>query len=166
MTGPVSSPEFIGREQELAALESLLDRAEASEGAFALVSGESGVGKSRLVAELSVRARSRGMTVLIGECLELAEGELPYAPLIGALRSLRERSEVHREYDGDWWVLTDEGRRAIYLQPTKVETSWINPSSGPFRVTPILVPWCAWRFRRGKRPLPNWYTRLTGRTTG
>jgi DNA-binding CsgD family transcriptional regulator len=93
MTGPVSSPEFIGREQELAALESLLARAEASEGSFALLAGESGVGKSRLVAELSARARARAMTVLIGECLELAEGELPYAPLIGALRSLlRERS--------------------------------------------------------------------------
>ena len=93
MAGPVSSPEFIGREQELAALDALLSGAEASEGAFALVSGESGVGKSRLVAELCVRARSRAMTVLIGECLELAEGELPYAPLIGALRSLlRERS--------------------------------------------------------------------------
>ena len=94
MAGPVSSPEFIGREQELAALEVLLGEAEASEGAFALVSGESGVGKSRLVAELTLRARSRAMTVLIGECLELAEGELPYAPLIGALRSLlRERSD-------------------------------------------------------------------------
>jgi DNA-binding CsgD family transcriptional regulator len=93
MAGPVSSPEFIGREQELAALESLLAGAEASEGSFALISGESGVGKTRLVAELSARARSRAMTVLIGECLELAEGELPYAPLIGALRSLlRERS--------------------------------------------------------------------------
>ncbi len=93
MTGPVSSPEFIGREQELVALESLLAGVAASEGAFALVSGESGVGKSRLVAELSAQAHSRAMTVLIGECLELAEGELPYAPLIGALRTLlRERS--------------------------------------------------------------------------
>jgi DNA-binding CsgD family transcriptional regulator len=98
MAGPVSSPEFIGREPELAVLESLIARAEASEGAFALVAGESGVGKSRLVAELSVRARSRAMTVLIGECLELAEGELPYAPLIGALRSLlRERSGQQAE---------------------------------------------------------------------
>jgi DNA-binding CsgD family transcriptional regulator/tetratricopeptide (TPR) repeat protein len=88
MAGPVSSPEFIGREQELASLESLLARAEAGEGSFALLSGESGVGKSRLVAELSARARSRAVTVLVGECLELAEGELPYAPLIGALRSL------------------------------------------------------------------------------
>jgi DNA-binding CsgD family transcriptional regulator/tetratricopeptide (TPR) repeat protein len=98
MAGPVSSPKFIGREQELVALESLLTRAEASEGSVALLSGESGVGKSRLVAELSVRARSRAMTVLVGECLELAEGELPYAPLIGALRSLlRERSTEQTE---------------------------------------------------------------------
>src|ERR1700722_17389878 len=88
MTGPVSSPEFIGRKQELAALESLLARVEASEGTFALVSGESGVGKSRLVAELGAQAHSRAKTVLIGESPELAEGELPYDPLIGALRTL------------------------------------------------------------------------------
>jgi len=94
VAGPVSSPEFIGREQELAALEAVLSSAESGDGSFALLAGESGVGKSRLTQELSVRARSRGMTVLVGECLELAEGELPYAPLVGALRShLRDSGE-------------------------------------------------------------------------
>jgi DNA-binding CsgD family transcriptional regulator len=57
-------------------------------GAFGLLAGESGVGKSRLTGELCARARDRGMAVLVGECLELAGGELPYAPLVGALRSL------------------------------------------------------------------------------
>jgi hypothetical protein len=46
------------------------------------------MGKSRLIAELGARAVSRGMTVLVGECLALGEGELPYAPVVGALRSL------------------------------------------------------------------------------
>ncbi len=92
MAGPVSSPEFIGREQELATLEAVLSSAESGEGAFALIAGESGVGKSRLTNELSGRARARGMSVLVGECLELAEGELPYAPLVGALRSLLRES--------------------------------------------------------------------------
>jgi DNA-binding CsgD family transcriptional regulator len=94
VAGPVSSPELIGREQELAALEAVLSSAESGGGSFALLAGESGVGKSRLTQELSVRARSRGMTVLVGECMELAEGELPYAPLVGALRShLRDSGE-------------------------------------------------------------------------
>jgi DNA-binding CsgD family transcriptional regulator/tetratricopeptide (TPR) repeat protein len=92
MPTPVSSPVFVGRDAELAALEGGLDRAESGEGAAFLVAGESGIGKSRLLGELSDRARSRGVTVLTGECLEMAGGELPYAALVGALRSLvRER---------------------------------------------------------------------------
>ncbi len=128
MTGPVSSPEFIGREQELATLESLLRQAKASEGAFALISGESGVGKSRLVAELSARARSRAMTVLIGECLELAEGELPYAPLIGALRSLlRERS---REETQELLVSPHDELARLLPELASNDSSQEQPNSG------------------------------------
>jgi DNA-binding CsgD family transcriptional regulator/tetratricopeptide (TPR) repeat protein len=85
--GPVSSPIFIGRGQELAVLEAAVGRASTGEGSAVLVAGESGIGKSRLIAELRVRAEEAGATVLIGECLELAEGELPYAALVGALRT-------------------------------------------------------------------------------
>jgi DNA-binding NarL/FixJ family response regulator len=92
MAGPVSSSVFVGREQELAALEAALTRAGSGEGTVVLLAGESGIGKSRLIGELTERARGQGATVLTGECLELAEGELPYAPIVGALRSLvRER---------------------------------------------------------------------------
>lgn len=88
MAGPVSSPTFVGREGELAALQTLLASTEQGVGAFGLLAGESGVGKSRLTGELCAQARDRDMAVLVGECLELAEGELPYAPLVAALRSL------------------------------------------------------------------------------
>ena len=93
MAGPVSSSVFVGREQELAALEAAVARAGSGEGTVVLLAGESGIGKSRLIGELSERARAGGATVLTGECLELAEGELPYAPIVGALRSLG-RDEV------------------------------------------------------------------------
>ena len=88
MSGPVSSPRFIGRDSELAALDDALARAENGEGAVVLLAGESGIGKSRLIAEFSDRARARGATVLVGECLQLTEGELPYAGIIAALRGL------------------------------------------------------------------------------
>src|SRR4051794_36809112 len=56
---------------------------------LAFVAGESGVGKSRLLTELARRARDEaGARVLSGECVELGDGELPYAPLVGALRPL------------------------------------------------------------------------------
>ena len=61
------------------------------------VGGEAGIGKSRLISELAGRAEREGMTVAVGECLPLGDGELPYAPVVGALRSLmaqREGSEL------------------------------------------------------------------------
>ncbi|HEX4484378.1 MAG TPA: hypothetical protein VH081_11410 [Solirubrobacteraceae bacterium] len=82
------------------------------------------------------------------------------------LSEAAQRKAITREYNGDWWILTEAGRAAIGLPPPEVHAMWINPSSGPFRVPPVLAPWCAWRFMRGKRPLPSWYTRLTGKTTG
>lgn len=88
---------------------------------------------------------------------ERSSGSLTLRPRDGvhSLSEVAKRKTVHREYDGDWWVLADEGRRAIGLPPATVERSWINPSSGSSRVPPILAPWFAWRFRRGKRALPN-----------
>lgn len=84
----VSSPRFIGRREELAVLEAALIRAEGGEGSVVLVSGESGIGKSRLIDGFVTTARARGAIALVGECVELADGELPYAPIAGALRSL------------------------------------------------------------------------------
>ena len=51
----------------------LLDDAEAGRSVVALVSGDAGVGKSRLVAEVTQLAASRGFTVLSGQCAELGD---------------------------------------------------------------------------------------------
>src|SRR5215218_257711 len=55
---------FVGRESVLAYLGEQLVRADDGEGRMVLVSGESGVGKTRLVAELATEARRRGAAVL------------------------------------------------------------------------------------------------------
>ncbi|HET8950295.1 MAG TPA: AAA family ATPase [Solirubrobacteraceae bacterium] len=84
----VSSPTFVGRAEELAALDGALGRAAAGVPAFTFIAGESGVGKSRLVAELEIRARSAGARVFVGHCLELGGAAIPYAPLVDALRPI------------------------------------------------------------------------------
>jgi DNA-binding CsgD family transcriptional regulator len=84
----VSSPEFVGRGPELAALLEALDRAAEGQFGAAFVAGDSGVGKSRLLHEFERRAQVRGARVLVGGCVSLAGGELPYAPLRSALRDL------------------------------------------------------------------------------
>ena len=83
MATRVTSTRLIGRTGELAELEAAFAAASDGHPSIAFVAGESGVGKSRLVSELSARAKARGARTLCGECVELGEGELPYAPLVG-----------------------------------------------------------------------------------
>lgn len=90
MVSRISSPRFVGRVEELVALERLLSSAASGSGGAVLVAGEAGIGKSRLVSELEARARAAGALVLVGECVELAEGELPFSPIISALRGVME----------------------------------------------------------------------------
>ena len=86
--GNLVSPVFIGRQQELASLAGLLERAKAKEPAFALVSGEAGIGKTRLTRELAALADGQDCCVLTGQCVELGGEGLPLAPLVDALRTL------------------------------------------------------------------------------
>ncbi|HEY1566518.1 MAG TPA: AAA family ATPase [Solirubrobacteraceae bacterium] len=84
----VASPQFVGRTAELARLEQLVRDAADDVPGFALIGGESGVGKSRLMDEFAARAREGGARVITGDCVDLGDAELPYAPLVGALRGI------------------------------------------------------------------------------
>ena len=88
MSEGLQSPVFVGRRDEVAALTALCDRARAGEPGFAIVAGEAGVGKTRLVTELTGQLDGSGFTVLTGHCVELGAEGLPLAPLIDALRAL------------------------------------------------------------------------------
>jgi predicted ATPase len=103
----VSSATFVGRSDELAALDGALARATMASPAFAFVAGESGVGKSRLVGEFQARATAAGARVLIGHCLELGGTVFPYAPLVDALRP------VARELAGSGLDLPASTRAAL-----------------------------------------------------
>jgi len=79
---------LVGRESEMQAIRALLDTVALNRplGARALaISGEPGMGKSRLLAEMYVEARARGFRVLEGRTYE-AGGMFPYLPFIEALR--------------------------------------------------------------------------------
>ena len=54
-----------------------------------LVSGDAGIGKSRLITEAAAHARAQGFIVALGGCLQLGEVSVAYAPLVEALRDLR-----------------------------------------------------------------------------
>jgi predicted ATPase len=88
----LTSTRFVGRAAELAELELAWREATAERPVVVLLGGDSGVGKTRLVRELERRlSDEEDVLVLRGEAVEEADGELPYAPLIGALRPLVRR---------------------------------------------------------------------------
>ena len=85
----VASPEFIGRRRELGSLIDAVDRGTGGDAVVALVGGDAGIGKSRLVEEVARHTRERGCLVLEGGCVSLGNGEgLPFAPIVEALRRL------------------------------------------------------------------------------
>lgn len=81
-------PPIIGREAELAALELALDEASAGRSCIAVVQGEAGVGKTRLVEELAATALQRGARVVWGRAVEGGAAP-PYWSWRGVLRALR-----------------------------------------------------------------------------
>src|SRR5215217_1701915 len=88
MGGRVASPTFVGRVEELQILEAARVRAADGEPAVVLVGGEAGVGKTRLITELTARCAADGTRVLVGGCVPVGDGALPYTPIVEALRSL------------------------------------------------------------------------------
>jgi class 3 adenylate cyclase/tetratricopeptide (TPR) repeat protein len=85
--GPV---DFIGRSGELARLESAWKEAVEGQRRVVLVTGEPGIGKTRLMAELGRRIHAEGATVLYGGNDE--DLGVPYQPWLDALGRLIEQA--------------------------------------------------------------------------
>jgi hypothetical protein len=78
---------FVGRTGELGELRGALDEAHGGRGLLVLLSGEPGIGKTRLMQEAAREAGERGWRVAAGRCWE--EGGAPaYWPWIQAVRAL------------------------------------------------------------------------------
>ncbi|WP_062645938.1 helix-turn-helix transcriptional regulator [Streptomyces maremycinicus] len=80
MSQTVFATPFIGREEELARLSGVLERARGGESRAVLIAGDAGVGKTRMLAEVAARAARAGTTVLTGHCVDLGDVGLPYLP--------------------------------------------------------------------------------------
>jgi DNA-binding CsgD family transcriptional regulator len=79
---PVVAPLIIGRERELEAISALLDQGAGT----LLVSGEAGIGKSRLMREALANATARGFRILQGASFD-RDHSLPYAPFLDLWRA-------------------------------------------------------------------------------
>ncbi len=81
-----SSPVFVGREPEIVELQQGLTDVLGGKGSLFLISGEPGIGKTRLAEELSSEARLRGARVIWGRCWE-GDGAPAYWPWIQIFRA-------------------------------------------------------------------------------
>lgn len=81
---------FVGRDPELKQLERLWAEAEEGQLRLALLSGEPGVGKTRLAGELARMLHGEGATVLVGRCDE--DLGVPYQPFVEALHHFVEHT--------------------------------------------------------------------------
>jgi DNA-binding CsgD family transcriptional regulator/tetratricopeptide (TPR) repeat protein len=79
-------PTLVGRTSDLAVLQALVHDAQSGQGHFALIRGEAGIGKSRLVAETKACAADLGFLLLQGNCFR-SDRFFPYAPLLELLRA-------------------------------------------------------------------------------
>ena len=81
----VVCPVLIGRDNDLQRLDRLMTQSQEGSGQIALISGEAGIGKSRLVREIKIRA-PQGTLILEGQCFQ-TDSALPYAPLLDLFRN-------------------------------------------------------------------------------
>ena len=116
---------FVGRKTEWEALLTRWERAKSGQGHLVLVSGEAGIGKTRLVEELSQYIRQRGGWVACGRCYEY-ERALPHSPLADLLRA----------------VLSVTGARVLDRLPPwqAAELARLAPEVGERSPSPPFIP--------------------------
>ena len=78
---------FTGRHDEFERLKELLHKAECGEGQTVFVTGEAGVGKSKLVEELETYARTMKMRPVNTRCV-FREGAFAYRPFVEIIRDI------------------------------------------------------------------------------
>jgi predicted ATPase/DNA-binding CsgD family transcriptional regulator len=83
---PMAFDQFVGRDEELVALTDCLRRASEGRSVLVAVSGEAGVGKSRLVREFCARNAGHIEKTITGRCLETIKA--PFLPFVHVFREL------------------------------------------------------------------------------
>ena len=86
----IEAEHFVARQAELARLNGFLDQSLSGKGQICFVSGETGIGKSALVAEFERQAQAKhvDLVMAVGICDPQVNGGLPYAPFRDVLEML------------------------------------------------------------------------------
>jgi DNA-binding CsgD family transcriptional regulator/tetratricopeptide (TPR) repeat protein len=142
----MTSPVLVGREASVALLEAALQAAREGEPRHAVIGGEAGVGKTRLLVAIRESAVQQGVRVLVGRCVSMGEDGLPFAPYTEILRSLAAQ-------EGAAAVAALAGRGAADL-------ARLVPALGPDEPVPAQELWARTRLHEA---LLDLLVRLAGR---
>ncbi|MFC7618920.1 helix-turn-helix transcriptional regulator [Microlunatus sp. GCM10028923] len=135
---------LIGRTAELDRLAELVCPGDEPAGppGLVLLSGDAGIGKTRLLTELAELAEGRGRRVVRGQCVDLGDSPLPYLPFLEIFgRLLGDRPDLDRMIERHpAFAPMAAGHRAA-AQPDRgalIESAWtvLNELAG---AEPLLV---------------------------
>jgi DNA-binding CsgD family transcriptional regulator len=145
---PIVCPVLVGRREALASLVLLCEQA-AQRGRVALVSGEAGIGKSRLVAELTATSLAAGQRVLLGRFFE-PDANLPYSAITRLLSDLAAgpESDLLVPYAPELRLIAPDLARLV-AAPEAIAASGPDPEQDKRRVldglTKLVRALCAGR---------------------
>jgi DNA-binding SARP family transcriptional activator/tetratricopeptide (TPR) repeat protein len=128
---PDSDVPLLGREEELRTLEAAFQGLEAQQGRVLLISGEPGIGKSRLVHEFA--KRHQGQARLLYGCGHAGEQAIPYQPIVGILRTILGLTE---EETGRPTAMVSTERPL----PDFVEPVWLSEASRLLPEMHVIYP--------------------------
>jgi DNA-binding CsgD family transcriptional regulator len=124
----VLCPVLVGRNTELAELTRALDSAAAGRGGAVFITGEEGVGKSRLAKALCEQATERGMTVMTGRGTS-SSVPVPYRPVAEALMGAARGGLV------PGMPLMSNYRAAL----GSLVPEWSHPGDAKAHVSPVII---------------------------
>ncbi|MFI2366419.1 AAA family ATPase [Promicromonospora sp. NPDC019610] len=127
---PVPRARLVGRAPELGALEAALADVRSGGSRTLVIAGEAGIGKTRLLDELTSRAD--GAHVIVGQCADEGSGPLPYAALAGLLNGVV-RTMGHEA------VVAAAGPAAGALSALAPQLVAPTPDAGADRVPEVLT---------------------------
>ncbi|UCE16588.1 MAG: serine/threonine-protein kinase PknK, partial [Candidatus Bathyarchaeota archaeon] len=119
---PIWARPLVDREDELGTLKSRLNDVLRGEGSLVFVTGEAGIGKTRLLMELKAYAKLRGALFLVGNCYR--EGAVSYKPWIEIIREYFRRSQPQRVHR----VVGIHSAEIVKLVPDAVSKLGVIPS--------------------------------------
>jgi len=142
MLDRITRGRLVGRERELVQMTATWRQAASEQGSVLLISGESGIGKTRLARELMTQALVSGGKVLSGTCY--AEGGMPYEPFPQIIRDAFDAPQdvlkIPRYVLADLIQIAPELRPKfpdVYPNPT------LEPQSEQQRIFESVTTWIA-----------------------